>query len=197
MAGMNFKQFEVGQDVRIFKGKNKGIEGTCAGFNEETGAVEIEKADGNTVVAANGVVDWIKNEFYDASEFDVDMSDVDEEPVEPAFSEYARDPELIEAEAEPEVKPITPKKESKPCQCGCGLFASKGKMFRPGHDQRHKGNLIRAMQEGSVEAEQELIKRRWRTENEILDLKSNRKNPITSVSEEDAAAAREMLELIS
>lgn len=174
----NFKAFEVGEDVKVERGRNKGQSGTVVSFNEETGQVEIELANGNTIVAANGTVNWDRNPFhYDPEQFEVGDSDDEEDDSIAVDALVAEDEETDEEEEEaPAPKAVVPKKVQKPCQCHCGDMASKGRMFLPGHDQIHKGNLITAMQDGSEEAETELRNRKWRTDNEIIQLKSKARN---------------------
>lgn len=200
-ASNNFKRFEEGQAVLIERGRNKGTRGVVVQFDEETGRVGIEKENGTVAWAANGTVNWDRGQAYDPSAFEVEAP-----AVEPAFSEYARDPEVIEEQegtleitdteegilVEAKVPAKSTKKEPKPCQCHCGELANPGRMFLPGHDQRHKGNLIRAMQGGSEQAEAELRLRKWRTENEILQLKTKTAGS-REVTESDLEAAMELL----
>lgn len=50
-------------------------------------------------------------------------------------------------------------KEPTLCECGCGEMAVR--KFRQGHDQRHKGNLLRAARAGNEAALAELEQRGW------------------------------------
>jgi hypothetical protein len=47
------------------------------------------------------------------------------------------------------------------CQCGCGQVLAKKSSFRQGHDQRHRGNLLRRLERGDVDAGEELVRRNW------------------------------------
>lgn len=38
------------------------------------------------------------------------------------------------------------------CGCGCGEIVTPGSRFRPGHDARHKGNLIKRFRSGDQAA---------------------------------------------
>ena len=47
------------------------------------------------------------------------------------------------------------------CTCGCGEPVHHRASFRPGHDSRHKGNLLRAARAGDGDARAELRFRGW------------------------------------
>lgn len=66
----------------------------------------------------------------------------------------------IEGEGEI-VKPLV-------CQCGCGMATAKGSIYCQGHDQRHKGQLIRAAVDGDDSAIDILVRKGWRTREDIL-----------------------------
>lgn len=55
------------------------------------------------------------------------------------------------------------------CQCGCGEEVAKGRIYLQGHDQRHKGMLIRAAISGNDEAMKTLIQKGWRERDYILE----------------------------
>lgn len=74
----------------------------------------------------------------------------------------ARAGSVAEAPAE---EPIA---EQTRCECGCGEATAKRRVFRQGHDQRHKGNLLRLAVAGSDAALAELVQRSWRTEADVL-----------------------------
>lgn len=38
------------------------------------------------------------------------------------------------------------------CACGCGEHVAKGRLFRPGHDARHAGNIGRALADSPNDA---------------------------------------------
>jgi hypothetical protein len=46
-------------------------------------------------------------------------------------------------------------------QCGCGCGEHVRRRYRPGHDARHKEDLIRAALSGQVEAETRLVELGW------------------------------------
>ncbi len=50
----------------------------------------------------------------------------------------------------PAPKAVNKSDRSRDCACGCGLRTSGGK-WRPGHDQRAKGMVVRAVREGTLE----------------------------------------------
>lgn len=51
-------------------------------------------------------------------------------------------------------------KEPTKCECGCGTDTKGGK-FNPGHDAKHKSNLIEAALGGNEAAKAELRDRGW------------------------------------
>lgn len=51
-------------------------------------------------------------------------------------------------------------KEPTKCECGCGADTKGGK-FNPGHDAKHKSNLIEQAIAGSEDAKAELRTRGW------------------------------------
>jgi hypothetical protein len=54
------------------------------------------------------------------------------------------------------------------CECGCGLPTAKaGKKYRIGHDQKHKGKLLQAVDTGDAEAAAVLIEKGWRSREEM------------------------------
>jgi hypothetical protein len=63
----------------------------------------------------------------------------------------------------------TPKDETefKRCECGCGVIVNPKRHFAPGHDQRHKGVLLRKFDGGDTAAAVELTERGWRSEAEL------------------------------
>lgn len=69
--------------------------------------------------------------------------------------------------------------EIKRCACGCGRPTTK--TWAMGHDQLHKGVLLRAFDAGSIEAREELVERGWRTADELFRRQTAR---------EDKAAAK-------
>lgn len=62
--------------------------------------------------------------------------------------------------------------EFKRCECGCSLIVNPKRHFAPGHDQRHKGVLLRKFDEGDTAAAAELIERGWRSEVELAERKA-------------------------
>lgn len=60
--------------------------------------------------------------------------------------------ELAEAkQAARDAKPRKADAQPKPCACGCG--GETKRTFLPGHDQRHRGNLLRQIRAGGSEGE--------------------------------------------
>ena len=57
--------------------------------------------------------------------------------------------------------------EAATCGCGCGREVKSGRSFVQGHDQAHKGNLLKAAAAGDEEAYVELLNRSWKTEEQI------------------------------
>jgi hypothetical protein len=57
--------------------------------------------------------------------------------------------------------------EFKRCACGCSLIVNPKRHFAPGHDQRHKGNLLRRFDGGDESAAVELMERGWKTNDEL------------------------------
>lgn len=74
--------------------------------------------------------------------------------------EQVEEVEVVEAVEVPAVKQLNE------CACGCGAMV-KGE-FKQGHDQRLKGQLMRAAIAGDDEAIEKLIARGWRTMEQIL-----------------------------
>jgi hypothetical protein len=70
----------------------------------------------------------------------------------------------VNDDEEPEPEPATSKRFSGIlCHCGCGYETLKGRIYLQGHDQRHKGILIkRATVYGDETAAEELIRKGWR-----------------------------------
>ena len=57
------------------------------------------------------------------------------------------------------------------CACECGFRVRyPGRVFRQGHDQRHKGNLLRAVQRLDSDAAAELLRRAWKSTDEVAYL---------------------------
>lgn len=63
--------------------------------------------------------------------------------------------------------------EFKRCECGCAVIVNPKRHFAPGHDQRHKGVLLRKFDEGDTAAAAELIERGWRSEPELAERRAN------------------------
>lgn len=53
------------------------------------------------------------------------------------------------------------------CSCGCGEPVAKGRTYKAGHDQRHKGILLQQAAAGNGEAAALLIAKGWRTMEQI------------------------------
>ncbi len=54
------------------------------------------------------------------------------------------------------------------CLCGCGTpVVGKKAEFAPGHDMRHKGNLLLSARAGDADARATLIQRGWATDESI------------------------------
>jgi hypothetical protein len=70
-------------------------------------------------------------------------------------------------EPEVEVTPVEVEKDVKLCECGCGDAVSLKSRFRPGHDARHRGNLLRRFDAGEEAAAVELMNRGWATNDEL------------------------------
>ena len=65
---------------------------------------------------------------------------------------------------------MSKKRGPRECACGCGGM-TKGGRFLPGHDAKHKGNLIRTVREkgpGALAAGQELVKRGWKSQEWVV-----------------------------
>ena len=62
-------------------------------------------------------------------------------------------------------KNIKPKSKKKPPEannlCGCGCGALVKRLFKPGHDAKHKSKLRKAAEEGNENAKKELQERGW------------------------------------
>ena len=60
----------------------------------------------------------------------------------------------------PATAPETPETEAPAapslCRCGCGEETKPGRLYRPGHDARHAGDVARRVVAGAPEAEAEL-----------------------------------------
>lgn len=73
------------------------------------------------------------------------------------------------------------------CGCGCGnSVLRKSRTYLQGHDQRHRGQLLRAFDKGDAGAGDELVKRGWKSDAELADRKL--------VAEEKAARKAAMTE---
>lgn len=68
------------------------------------------------------------------------------------------------------------------CECGCGLAVAKRSVFRQGHDQRMKGQLLRRHDQGDAEATAELLRRGWRTQAELGRRKPAKAEPIEATA---------------
>lgn len=183
---MAMKQYESGETVNVVRGRDKGKRGVVANMDETTGEVTI--IDENTereITVANGTLVRVS---------------LKKEAQEKAVAEIvaAKEPEEEDLVSDEEIRASggtvryvgglrieggerTPAANVKLCECGCGrvtnrLSATKFRQFRSGHDQTHKGNLIRAMQAGSEDAKTELLTRKWRNENDILQLMKKTRN---------------------
>jgi|GEM_PF-6876111 len=75
----------------------------------------------------------------------------------------------------------------KRCECGCGVVVTK--RFAMGHDQRHKGALLRAFDGGNSEAGDELVERGWRTANELEERRAKAETKAQMLAEREAAKA--------
>lgn len=84
---------------------------------------------------------------------------------DPAY--YGEEEQTPEPVGLPVSQPVS---ASTACQCGCGLSVKEGRSYKQGHDQRHKGNLIRRAKAGSTAAGELLIKKGWKTPSEINEL---------------------------
>lgn len=73
------------------------------------------------------------------------------------------------------------------CSCLCGSRVRyPGRMFLQGHDQRHKGNLLRAVGRLDQNAAYELVKRSWKSADEVAYLWSKaqaKANPVVHAGE--------------
>lgn len=58
------------------------------------------------------------------------------------------------------------RKNSLPCACGCGGMTNGGR-YLPGHDTRHLSSLLRAHDNGDVEATEYLIEHNHRTREQL------------------------------
>lgn len=54
------------------------------------------------------------------------------------------------------------------CLCGCRAVVAKGSVYLQGHDQRHKGILIRSAVAGDESALDLLVMKGWRSRSDIL-----------------------------
>lgn len=72
-----------------------------------------------------------------------------------AIQRVARTKSEPEPEPEPARTKTKPKKDPQPCLCGCGETTGGGR-FRPGHDAKLKGQLLRQMRDGSKTADYRL-----------------------------------------
>lgn len=61
-----------------------------------------------------------------------------------------------------------PESASMYCQCGCGEPVAKGRIYEQGHDQRHKGILMRAAIAGDDDAMRTLVRKGWRTREYVI-----------------------------
>ena len=59
--------------------------------------------------------------------------------------------------------------EFKRCECGCDQIVNSKRHFAPGHDQRHRGNLLRRFDSGDERAAVELVERGWRSNDELQE----------------------------
>ncbi len=86
-------------------------------------------------------------------------------------------------EAATPAKGRTPKhsKVERECECGCGALTTNH--FKPGHDQKLRGQLLKAARQGEAEARAELLRRGWATD-ESIDAQS------AKASAADVAARR-------
>ncbi len=52
--------------------------------------------------------------------------------------------------AKPESR-ISKDEQGQPCWCNCGAWTKPGRRYLPGHDQRNKGTIKRAIREGKLD----------------------------------------------
>lgn len=173
---MALRQFHKGERVVVNRGDGpyRNRTGTVETMNPETGTTEV-MFDGDEIPAfiSNGNLQW-------------------ESKIKPTAKAVpgTLTVEGVEALVGPATAstpgPVVDTATTRECICGCGgAISKKAKGFRPGHDQTHKGNLIRIMQEGGPQAEfaeSELLRLKWRTSAEIVELKNKVKPKAVPVS---------------
>lgn len=176
------KLFEAGEQVNIVRGNFKGTSAWVKSMDEETGRLTLHNGLGVEFDMAQGNVSRTTPEKANAN-FEPDLDDANADISEDGIR------------TEGQVIVVKPKAKTEkvqlPCECGCGALANYKRHFLPGHDQRHKGNLIEAMQNGSPEAEEELRKRGWRTNAEIIALKAKARKTSKLMAEDDAEVTEE------
>lgn len=107
-------------------------------------------------------------------------------------------PELTEVVQTEAIQPeVVVKKDSaevvRLCACGCGeAITAKRSIYRQGHDQRHKGLLLTAVdKEANAEAGAFLVAKGWKTPEEVairLAKAERRLNPPTEAAPAGAVA---------
>lgn len=173
------RSFEKGHRVVINRGDSpfRDQHGVVESMDKETGKVEI-LFDGNDVPVfmANGNVMWEDRVKANAQAVPSGNPKLSVEAIEA----------VVGSATEVKPGPITSTGTTRECICGCGgEISKKAKGFLPGHDQRHKGNLIRIMQEGGENAdfaESELRRLSWRTNAEIVELKAKARPKAVSIT---------------
>ena len=61
------------------------------------------------------------------------------------------------------------------CTCGCGREIGPRSEFAPGHDAKHKRNLMQRFRDGDAFAASELVLRRWIEPPEYAKLDNERR----------------------
>lgn len=191
---MAMKIYNKGEQVNVVRGALKGISGIVDEMDNETGEVTITNGDGIYVKVSNGCLAR-PSKPQDLMPI---LEKTEDEP----------EPEVVAVEVREEVAPTqiakpvakkTGETKAQLCACGCGELTNPDKVreFVMGHDQRHKGNLIRAMQAGSEEAEAEIRRRQWRTEAEIMALKKKARDAAERKEARERAAAEKEAEKVA
>lgn len=63
--------------------------------------------------------------------------------------------------------PATEEADVKVCGCGCGVPINPQRSYRPGHDARHRGILLRAHDRGDKDATALLLAKGWKSQLEL------------------------------
>jgi hypothetical protein len=68
------------------------------------------------------------------------------------------DPKAVAQGNDQAETPKAPAPAGVPCGCGCGIETNPGRLYKPGHDARHAGQVGLALYEGREGAQDELAK---------------------------------------